>query len=245
MDRLLRLRPGAADSPAATTPALSSVQICPRNQCLLTCVCSFQTSMPSNAPPQCAFRCKQVPIWLGGGVPGCMRWSAGFALEWRPDTEEPMTDPRITKLANVLVNYSCAVKRGEKLLIEAIDVPHEIAVEAARLCRAAGGDPLISLKSNQINRALMMYGSREQWDLIKDVEKLRMENVQCYMGIRGNPNVSELSDVAADQQKIYEATVWKQVHGDIRVKKTRWVVLRWPSASMAQLANMSTEAFED
>ncbi|MBI5865692.1 MAG: aminopeptidase, partial [Planctomycetes bacterium] len=40
-------------------------------------------------------------------------------------------------------------------------------------------------------------------------------------------------------------TVWKQVHGDIRVKKTRWVVLRWPSASMAQLANMSTEAFED
>lgn len=156
-----------------------------------------------------------------------------------------MTDPRISKLAHVLVNYSCAVKSGEKLLIEAIDVPHEIAVECARLCRAAGGDPLISLKSNQINRAMMMYGSREQWDLIKDVEKLRMENVQCYMGIRGNPNVSELSDVPADKQKIYEATVWKQVHGDVRVKKTRWVVLRWPSPSMAQLANLSTEAFED
>lgn len=156
-----------------------------------------------------------------------------------------MIDPRITKLANVLVNYSCAVKPGEKLLIEAIDVPPEIAVEAARLCRAAGGDPLISLKSNQINRALMMYGSQTQWDLIKDVEKLRMENVQCYMGIRGNPNVSELSDVPSDKQKLYESTVWKQVHGDVRVKKTRWVVLRWPSASMAQLANMSTAAFED
>src|SRR5438132_11772916 len=32
---------------------------------------------------------------------------------------------------------------------------------------------------------------------------------------------------------------------DQRVKKTKWVVLRWPTPSMAQLAGMSTEAFED
>ena len=62
---------------------------------------------------------------------------------------------------------------------------------------------------------------------------------------RGNPNVSELSDVPADKQKIYEQTVWKRVHHDVRIKKTRWCVLRWPSPSMAQMAEMSTEAFED
>jgi len=156
-----------------------------------------------------------------------------------------MIDARVTRLAQVLVNYSCAVKKGEKILIEAIDVPHEIATECVRLAREAGGDPLVTLKSNRINRALMMHGSQSQWDLIKDVEKLRMENVQCYVGIRGNPNVSELSDVPADKQKLYESTVWKQVHGDVRVKKTRWVVLRWPSPSMAQLAQMSTDAFEN
>jgi aminopeptidase len=32
---------------------------------------------------------------------------------------------------------------------------------------------------------------------------------------------------------------------DYRVNKTRWVVLRWPTPSMAQSASMSTEAFED
>jgi aminopeptidase len=32
---------------------------------------------------------------------------------------------------------------------------------------------------------------------------------------------------------------------DQRVQKTKWVVLRWPTPAMAQLANMSTEAFED
>jgi len=156
-----------------------------------------------------------------------------------------MIDPRMTKLADVLVNYSCAVKPEEKILIEAIDIPHEFTCECVRLARQAGAHPLVTLKSNQVQRALMLAGEPEQWDLIARVEELRMKNVQCYLGIRGNPNVAELSDVPAEKQKLYESTVWKRVHGDIRVKQTRWCVLRWPSPSMAQLADMSTEAFED
>src|SRR4051794_25580301 len=156
-----------------------------------------------------------------------------------------MTDPRIEKLADVLVNYSCAVKPGEKLLLEAIDVPHAFAKAVVRACARAGGHPLVMLKSNEVNRALMNAGTREQWDLIADVERRQMSQVQCYIGARGNPNVSELSDVPGDRQKLYESTVWKRVHHDIRIKKTRWVVLRWPTPSMAQMAEMSTEAFED
>ena len=72
-----------------------------------------------------------------------------------------------------------------------------------------------------------------------------MKSVQAYIGLRGNPNVSELADVPVDKQKFYEQTVWKKVHRDIRIKKTRWVVLRWPTPSMAQMAEMCTEAFED
>ena len=155
-----------------------------------------------------------------------------------------MLDPRITRLADTLVNYSCAVKPDEKILIEAIDVPHAFTAECVRVARAAGASPLVLLKSNQINRALMVHGSEDQWNLIRDVEKLQMENVQCYIGARGNPNVAELSDVPAEKQKIYESTVWKTVHIGIRVPKTRWVVIRWPSPSFAQLADMSTEAFE-
>ena len=156
-----------------------------------------------------------------------------------------MIDPRITKLAETLVNYSCGLKAGEKLLIEAIDVPSEFAIECARVARQAGGHPLIILKSNQINRGMMIHGTEESWNLLADVELLQMQGVQCYLGARGNPNVSELSDVSADQQRVYESTVWKRVHLETRVPKTRWCVLRWPSPSMAQLAQMSTEAFED
>jgi aminopeptidase len=156
-----------------------------------------------------------------------------------------MVDPRITKLADTLVNYSCAVKPGEKILIEAIDVPHEFTIECVRLARKAGCDPLVLLKSNWINRALMQVATESQWNLMADIERHQMESVQCYIGARGNYNVSELADVPGEKQKVYETTVWKRVHIEVRVPKTRWVVLRWPHASMAQLAGMSTEGFEN
>jgi len=155
-----------------------------------------------------------------------------------------MLDPRISKLADVLINYSCEVKKGERILIEAIDVPHEFTCECIRLAREAGGVPVVKLGSNQINRSLMINGTQEGWDFIAETEKTVMEQVQCYIGARGNPNVSELSDVPDAFQKIYEKTVWNRVHIAVRVPKTRWVVLRWPSPSMAQMAEMSTEAFE-
>ena len=156
-----------------------------------------------------------------------------------------MTDPRIEKLADLLVNYSCDIKPGEKILIEAIDVPHAFTKALVRTAAAAGGQPIVLLKSNEVQRALMLAGSEEQWTAIAEVERLQMEKVQCYIGARGNANISEMSDVPSDKQKIYEQTVWKRVHHDVRIKKTKWVVLRWPSPSMAQMAEMSTEAFED
>lgn len=156
-----------------------------------------------------------------------------------------MTDPRVERLADVLINYSCEIKPGENILVEAIDVPHEFTKALVRAISSAGGRPFVLLKSVEVNRALMLAGSQEQWDATAEIERFQMEKMQAYIGARGNPNISELSDVPADKQKLYETTVWKRVHHEIRVKKTRWVVLRWPSPSMAQMAEMSTEAFED
>jgi aminopeptidase len=72
-----------------------------------------------------------------------------------------------------------------------------------------------------------------------------MKQVQAYVGIRGSANVSELADVPSDKMSLYQQIVAKPVHLDYRVNHTRWVVLRYPTPSMAQLAGMSTEQFED
>ena len=156
-----------------------------------------------------------------------------------------MTDPRMQKLADVLINYSCALKKGEAVLIEAFDIPHTFTNALVRAAQDAGGRPLVLLKSNEVNRALMLSATQEQWETIAKVERLQMESVQCYLGVRGSPNISEFSDVPKEKMSIYERTVWKKVHHEVRIKKTRWCVLRWPHPSMAQMAEMSTEAFED
>jgi aminopeptidase len=156
-----------------------------------------------------------------------------------------MLDPRLTKLADVLINYSCEMKAGEKILIESIDVPENITCELVRMARAAGADPLVTLKSNRVLRAMLTHGSDEQLQLIADTEALRMKNVQAYIGLRGSKNVTEMSDVPDERMKAYQKIWWRPVHGDIRVRKTRWVVLRYPTPSMAQSAGMSTDGFED
>lgn len=47
------------------------------------------------------------------------------------------------------------------------------------------------------------------------------------------------------RSSLYSVHYSQPVHMEIRVPKTRWVVLRYPSSAMAQQAGMSTEAFED
>ena len=97
-----------------------------------------------------------------------------------------MTDPRITKLADLLINYSCVLKPGEKVLLEAIDVPHAFTRAVVEAAAKAGGAAVVLLKSNEVNRALMLNGSEASWNLSADVERLQMENVQCYIGARGS-----------------------------------------------------------
>ena len=156
-----------------------------------------------------------------------------------------MKDPRHTDLAKVLVHHSCQVQPGEKVLVEAFDIPSDFVVELVKTIAAAGGRPLVSTYQQQVLRAMYQAGSEESLGLIGQVEKLRMENVQCYIGVRGSHNIAEMSDVPKDNMDLYERLWWNPVHSNVRVPKTKWVVLRWPHSAMAQAANMSTEAFED
>lgn len=155
-----------------------------------------------------------------------------------------MTDPRHARLADILVHYSTALRPGDLVLIEAIDVPHAFTRTLVETAAAAGARPLVTLKSQEIWRALMLAGSEEQMRLIGAAEARRMEGVDAYIGLRGSANIAEWSDVPEARMRLYNKLYWEPVHLGIRLKK-RWTVLRWPNASMAQLAGMSTAGFED
>ena len=156
-----------------------------------------------------------------------------------------MHDPRLDALAELLVNHSTRLKSGEKTLIETFDIPEDMVIALLRAVRQVGGVPLVSYKRNRIQRELIQADQEEAMQLIGECETYRMERVQAYVGLRGSRNIAEFSDVPAAAMELYERHWLQPVHFQVRVPKTKWVVLRWPSASMAQQAKMSTDAFED
>jgi aminopeptidase len=156
-----------------------------------------------------------------------------------------MQDPRLAKLAAVLVDHSTKLVPGEKVLIEAFDIPEEMVLALIRKVRQAGGVPQVSLKNNRVQRELIRMADVDTMKQSGSCEAHRMAQVQAYMGLRGSNNISELSDVPGPAMDLYEREWLKPVHYDIRVPKTKWVVLRWPTPAMAQQAQLSTEAFED
>ncbi len=154
-------------------------------------------------------------------------------------------DARIKILAQNLVNYSTALAPGEKLLIETVDGALPLAKALVDEAYRVGAVPFVSVKNSQLLRALLRGASAEQLTLAGEWEAARMRAMDAYIAIRASDNVSEMADVPADRLQIYQQNWVKPVHLDIRVPNTKWCVLRYPGPSMAQLANTSTEAFED
>lgn len=157
-----------------------------------------------------------------------------------------MNDPRINQLADLLLDHSCRIEKGERVLIEAFDLP-----EPHLVCRLVEGAaaraavPLVTWKSNSVLRSLYQTATEESMSLAGQFERARMEEVQAYIGIRGAANSSQFADVPQPNMDLYQRLWWQMVHSEVRVPKTKWVVLRYPTDSFAQAAGMSSAAFED
>ncbi|HEY3864237.1 MAG TPA: aminopeptidase [Verrucomicrobiae bacterium] len=154
-----------------------------------------------------------------------------------------MTDPRYAKLASLLVKYSIELKKKERILLDMIDVPDEFTIQLMRAVRHAGAIPLVEIRHTRVTREIMRQTGDDHAALVRDVELSRMKRVQAYVAIRGAGNANETADVPPRLTALYAKAVRPVL--DYRINKTRWCVLRWPTPSMAQAANMSTEAFED
>jgi aminopeptidase len=90
---------------------------------------------------------------------------------------------------------------------------------------------------------MLMGADDTQYGIISKHLLAEMKDMDAYIALRGGHNIAENSDVPPDRMRL--AMKHMRPVLDHRVKKTKWCVLRWPSASMAQQAGMSTEAFED
>lgn len=156
-----------------------------------------------------------------------------------------MNDPRVEKLAKVLIEYSCDLQPGENVLIEVFGGDYELAKALIRTVYRIGGHPYVELYDQTVNRELFMHLTTEQVENMARYDLARMKDMDAYIGIRGGDNINELTDVPDEKMKLYMQKYSEPVHIRERVNRTKWVVLRYPTPSMAQLARMSTAAFED
>lgn len=155
-----------------------------------------------------------------------------------------MRDPRQEQLARNLVQYSTRVQPGENVLIYAVGKVHDLVRSIVREVYKAGGNPYVQLIDPGIERELMLGCKQEQLDLMRETDVAFMKKMDCYIAVRGGDNINEYADVPSDKMTMYMREFQRTVT-NTRVNGTKWVVLRYPNPSMAQLANMSTEAFEN
>ncbi len=156
-----------------------------------------------------------------------------------------LLDPRIEVLAHNLVTYSCDVKKGENVFIEATGVDYQLVNCIVKEVVKAGGFPFVSMKDNRVERELCMNMSEELAKRMEDFDNYKMKKMQAYIGIRGGENAYEKSDVPQDKMKAFNKFYATPVHLETRVKHTKWVILRYPTPGMSAMSAMSTEAFED
>lgn len=152
-------------------------------------------------------------------------------------------DSRMKALAKQLVRYCISTKPGEKVLIEAQEAETaplvELLIDAVY---EAGGQPFVQYEIASVNRKLLKQCTEEQLMLQYQGYAEILKNMDCTIGIRGMINAAELSDVPKEGMSCYSSA--KAMLRKYRTDK-KWVLLRYPTRALAQLANMSMEAYED
>ena len=157
-----------------------------------------------------------------------------------------MKDTRIEKLAKNLLHHSVELKQDEKILIEIIGMDAvPLGKELIKQAENMGSLPFFNIIDYEVMREMLLNASEEQIKLYAKHDLQRMQDMDCYIGIRASTNTAELNGIPKEKMEIYNKYYTLPVHLEERVKNTKWCILRYPNSSMAQMSNMNTEDFED
>lgn len=150
-----------------------------------------------------------------------------------------MSESRWEQLADILVNYSTAVKPGEKVQITMMEVD-TFALARTVYARAiqAGGLPHVEFQSAYLERDLMLYGNQEQLDWVPEMQAHGMEWADVYIGLRGARNPHEFTGIPSEKIVAHKRAMG--IVSSLR-NQTRWVLIRVPNESFAQQADMSLD----
>jgi aminopeptidase len=158
-------------------------------------------------------------------------------------------DPRVDKVADVLVNYSVAVKRGDLVLIRVLDpLAEPLAEEVLKHVLLAGGNATFLMAPTNANEIFFKYASDEQLDFINPVQKWLWENTDVMITLIADANTKSLSRV--DPARLTRASKARAPLSKIFMERQasgalRWTLTQHPTHAAAQDAEMSLAEYAD
>lgn len=154
-----------------------------------------------------------------------------------------MSDPRVKKLASILVHHSLGVKKGETVLIGASsELAKPLVIEVYREVMAAGAHPLTSIAFEETSNIYYELATKEQLKNFPKIKLYEAKNVDCVVNIRASANKKALSNV--DPGAMAERSkVLRPISEEI-VNRKRWILCNFPTNGLAQEADMSLEEYE-
>src|SRR3989304_4185379 len=154
-----------------------------------------------------------------------------------------MDDNRIQKVADILVNYSLKVKKGENVILASDIEGKPLALEVYKLLVQNGaGEIRLKLGSYEFDEAFFKYATTEQLKNFPKISDFETKNTDCVIRISAPTNTRALSSI--DQSKIALYSKTTQSIQDYRVEKTRWVITQYPTNAQAQEADMSLDEYQ-
>lgn len=159
-----------------------------------------------------------------------------------------MKDPRIEKLAQVLVEYSAAVQPGDHVLIGGSTIGEPLVTAIYEKVINAGGNPHVALRPDACQEILLRDGTEEQLLFADPISQYAIENIDVRIAFWGSSNTKALTrfdpkrqGLASQSRKQFMATFMKRAAS----KELRWVGTQFPCAAAAQDAEMSLTQYEE
>lgn len=158
-----------------------------------------------------------------------------------------MRDPRLDKLADVLVNYSTAVRPDDLVRIWGPPVTRPLIVALYRAVLAAGGHPHVEMVPDECAEIKLDLASEEQLRFENPIALYTIERVDVSIGLWGEDNTKSLSGTDPARQALVSQARKKQMARFLErasAGELRWVGSQYPCNSAAQDAQMSLVQYE-
>jgi aminopeptidase len=159
-----------------------------------------------------------------------------------------MSDPRIDKLADVLVRYSVAVQPGDKVVIRGDELAAPLLKAVYARVLQAGGHPLMQVALEGTEELFYRYASDEQLQFVPDPLKLIAETYDASIGVRGAANTKAMSGIAPAKTVAHSRAMREMTQIFMKraaMGELRWVGTLFPTQAYAQDAGMSLSDYED